>query len=70
MLVFTRTSTRRVPKALPSAPLAGDCAAHSQGLDRSSEVDGVQIEGTFRSHQVPVADVKTILNTCRSWRTG
>ncbi|MGH2494574.1 MAG: phosphoketolase family protein [Ktedonobacteraceae bacterium] len=30
-----------------------------KGWTGPKEVDGLQIEGTFRSHQVPVADVKT-----------
>src|SRR5262249_40063009 len=30
-----------------------------KGWTGPQEVDGVQVEGTFRSHQVPVADVQT-----------
>ena len=33
--------------------------AHSQRVDWPKEVDGLPVEGTFRAHQVPVADVKT-----------
>ncbi len=34
-------------------------------------VDGLQIEGTFRAHQVPLADrMLPIPNTSNCWRTG
>ena len=34
-------------------------------------VDGLQIEGTFRSHQVPLSDPgHAIPNTSSCWKTG
>ena len=41
------------------AALARDRAAHAEGLDRPAcQVDGIQVEGTNRSHQVPLAGVR------------
>ena len=42
-----------------AAALADDRAAHAEGLDRPEEVDGLPAEGTWRSHQVPLAEVRT-----------
>ena len=39
--------------------LADDRAALAQGLDRARTVDGMQVEGTWRSHQVPLSEVRT-----------
>ena len=56
---------RRDPAARPrgrrhrAAALADDRAAHAEGLDRPKEVDGQPVEGTWRSHQVPLAEVRT-----------
>jgi xylulose-5-phosphate/fructose-6-phosphate phosphoketolase len=36
--------------------VADDRAAHAEGLDRPKEVDGLPVEGTFRAHQVPLAE--------------
>ena len=33
-------------------------------------VDGLQIEGTFRSHQVPLSDPASIPSISSSWKTG
>ena len=41
-----------------AAALADDRPAYAEGLDRPAEVDGVQVEGTFRAHQVPLAGVR------------
>ncbi len=34
--------------------VADDRPAHAEGVDRAREVDGVKVEGTWRSHQVPL----------------
>ena len=40
-----------------SAPaLADDCPESPKGWTGPKVVDGLQIEGTFRSHQVPLSD--------------
>jgi xylulose-5-phosphate/fructose-6-phosphate phosphoketolase len=39
--------------------LADDRNAHPQGWTGPAEVDGKQVEGTWRAHQVPLAEVKT-----------
>jgi len=36
-----------------------DCAAFTQGWTGPKEVDGKKVEGFWRSHQVPIGDVKT-----------
>jgi len=33
-------------------------------------VDGLQVEGTFRAHQVPISDPATHPNTSSCWKTG
>ncbi len=38
--------------------MAGDRPAHAEGLDRPAEVDGLPVEGTWRSHQVPLPGVR------------
>ena len=38
--------------------VADDRAAHPEGLDRAEEVDGLPVEGTFRAHQVPLAETR------------
>ena len=38
--------------------LADDRAAHAEGLGRAGEVGGHRLEGFWRAHQVPLADVK------------
>ena len=43
----------------PRRALAHDRAAFAEGLDRPQIVDGLQVEGTWRSHQVPLSEVRT-----------
>ena len=40
------------------AAVAGDHPAHAERVDGPVEVDGVQVEGTFRAHQVPLSGVR------------
>ena len=42
-----------------TSALADDCAATPKGWTGPKIVDGEQIEGTFRSHQVPMSDPAT-----------
>ena len=53
-----------------AAALADDRAAHAQGLDRPQEVDGKQVEGTFRAHQVPLAELAESAAPRRCSRSG
>jgi len=46
-----------------AAALADDRPQFTQGLDRAKWVDGLQIEGTFRAHQVPLSDPAAHPNT-------
>ena len=39
--------------------LAHDRSAYPKGWTGPKEVDGKQVEGTFRSHQVPVNDFRS-----------
>ena len=49
----------RFGRGKPGAPaLADDRAAHPEGLDGPKFVDGKPVEGTWRAHQVPIADFK------------
>ncbi len=41
-----------------------------KGWTCPSEVDGLPVEGTWRSHQVPVANARGTSNTWRFWRHG
>lgn len=41
-----------------------------KGMSGVKEMDGEPIEGSYRSHQVPIPDPKTNLNTCVCWRAG
>ena len=50
-----RSRTTRARRRDRAAALADDRAAHAEGLDRTGEVDGLPVEGTFRAHQVPLA---------------
>ena len=55
-----RSRTRRARAASAARPLAGDRAAHAEGLDRTRRrSNGLPVEGTFRAHQVPLAAVRT-----------
>ena len=38
--------------------MADDRDAYSERLDGAKDVDGKQVEGTWRAHQVPVADLQ------------
>ena len=42
-----------------SAPVADDRVPLAQGLDGPEEVDGLATEGTWRRHQVPMAEVRS-----------
>ena len=53
-----------------SSTLADGRSQFAQGLDRSEVVDGLQIEGTFRAHQVPLSDPATHPEHLRCWKTG
>ena len=67
--LMARRSTRWSPRSeriqadaarqrIQEAPaLADDHPALTERLDRSRDVDGKPIEGTFRSHQVPMGDM-------------
>ncbi|MEQ4210092.1 phosphoketolase family protein [Actinopolymorpha sp. B17G11] len=48
---------RAAPRELPRWPMI--VLRTPKGWTGPREVDGVQVEGTFRSHQVPVSDVRT-----------
>ena len=37
--------------------MADDHPAHTKGSTDPAEVDGLKVEGTWRSHQVPILDV-------------
>ncbi len=52
---FTHPKKTRGKRIQKATHLAHDRAYIAQGLDRSEKVDGVQIEGTFRAHQVPLS---------------
>ena len=55
---IARIQSRGARRRRRGAPaLADDRAGDAQGLDRAQEVDGQQVEGTFRAHQVPIPDV-------------
>jgi xylulose-5-phosphate/fructose-6-phosphate phosphoketolase len=41
-----------------------------KGWGAPAEVDGQRIEAFWRSHQVPLPDVKTTRNDCGYWKTG
>ena len=60
------------PRQPDASALADDRPQFTQGLDRPE--DGgwpAQIEGTFRSHQVPLSDSgRPIPNTSSSWKSG
>ena len=49
----------RVERGRHAADLADDRVALPEGMDRPDEVDGLPMEGTWRSHQVPMTDVRT-----------
>ena len=49
----------RADGAPTAAAVADDRSANPEGLDGPEEVDGLPMEGTWRSHQVPMTDVTT-----------
>ena len=60
------------PREQGSGPseLADDRSAYSKGLDRSERfVDGQQIEGSFRAHQVPIT-MEQPEHLDSFWKTG
>jgi xylulose-5-phosphate/fructose-6-phosphate phosphoketolase len=50
---------RSLARCQGSSRLAHAHLAHAQGLDGPKVVDGLPIEGTFRAHQIPMAEVRT-----------
>ena len=50
------SSTAPAYTATRASALADDRPRFTQGLDGPKMVDGLQVEGTFRSHQVPLSD--------------
>ena len=47
-----------VERSKRAAPLAHDCPPDAEGWTGPKEVDGQTVEGTWRSHQVPVKDAR------------
>ena len=53
-----QSAARSVTEQGRTPALADDRLSHAQGLDGPKFVDGLPVEGTWRAHQVPIADFK------------